>query len=644
MNFYVDPELLQKERDETDLTNFPKGFLHWLESAKKEEKDLWYEERYKCRRYHLFLSGFTEAKKIGDDNLPPEYVPILGMDFQDNPHSQLFSQFLQTRPGENIPLLDLDPLTKKRMILWPRGLFKTSAIIVEIVQKIINYPNIRICFLTGGDQLAKRQLVRVKRVFEKPTKRFRWLFPEYCLVSKEVKKSSPVLDDEGKDTGKRKKVIEWEDVLCKMGTAHEFTVPCRNNDTFAEPTFAISTAKSVKAGSHYDMIVIDDLVNETNFRSVERLEKCYEDYIDICPILEPTGYIVMTGTRYSFGDTYERIQDMAREEEKKIGRSIWKFSIRDCWSWGCENCPHSSVFHDYNINVLQPPCTVAGCMCIGFHSNKSKGVLFPEVRTRDNRPIGHSLEFLEEKLREYGQEFFANQYENRPIATEAQVFTEALIGRQTIHDMRFIPTYADGKTFGVGDLAYVGEEGRDYSVIFMCRMYLGRIFVYDCYYGNWDAAAIADNTIMAIQVHKPEIMYFEKYNGWEAYNSVITSKAKERGLQKVPIEWVKGSQAKSAKVRRIGLSKGPLSNQRLWLFAGMRGYEQLSNQLIKWPKLGRHDDFADCLGMVCTAPTGYEWQTPPAPVSPLNWLNKLHQTEPAEDQYYDSGCGTGFCC
>jgi len=174
---------------------------------------------------------------------------------------------------------DLSTLTKKFMILWPRGLFKTSSVVVDMVQTILNYPNVRICFLTGGDQLAKRQLARVKRVFEKPTKRFRMLFPDFCLKSVENKKTH-----------------KWEDVSAKLGNAHEFTVPCRTNDILAEPTFAISTAKSVKAGSHYDIIYIDDLVNEQNYRSVKALEKCYQDYLDICPLLEPTGYIIMTGT------------------------------------------------------------------------------------------------------------------------------------------------------------------------------------------------------------------------------------------------------------------------------------------------------------------------------------------------------------
>lgn len=623
----VTDEQLEQYRKTINFSVFPKERLAWYENADALTQKKWLIGRFKCLSNHLYLSGYVEKEKPGDPDLPKEYAPIMGMDFQANPHAMLFAQFIQKNPGKNIALSDLDTRTKKRMILWPRGLFKTSAVIVEIVQAILNYPNVRICFLTGGDQLAKRQLARVKRVFERPTELFQYLFPEFCLKSVMNKK-----------TGK------WEDVNCKMGTAHEFTVPCRTNDTFAEPTFAISTAKSVKSGSHFDIIFIDDLVNDQNYRSVKSLEKCYQDYLDICPLLDPTGFIIMTGTRYSYGDTYERIQEKAKQEERELGCTIWKFSIRDCWSKGCKNCTHTNVYHNYDANILQPPCTVPGCQCAGFVDNQAKDVLFPETRTFDGRAIGHTLEFLEgEKIR-LGLEFFANQYENNPIAADSQTFTEVLIGGQTLHHMSQIPPYNQSFTFAVGDLAYVGQEGRDFSVIFLCRMFQGQIFIYDCVFGNFDSGQIAENTVSILLKHRPSVIYYEKFNGWEAYNNVISAEAMRRGLQRVPIQWEKGSQALNAKLIRIGSIKGVLTQKRLWLYAGMPGYSQLVQQLTKWPKLGRHDDFADTAGMVVAAPTGYELGSPPQTESATNWLRRLNGSNQTEDAYPDNGCGNGITC
>lgn len=630
----IDPQFL-KYRESVDLSNFPKGFLKTYDAMSKDDRTRWFLGRYKCLKDHLYLSGFAKEERIGEPDTY-DYVPILGMDFQEDPHSQLFAQYLQKQPGAGVVLSDLESQFKKTMILWPRGLFKTSSIIVEIVQLILNYPNIRICFLTGGDQLAKRQCARVKRVFEKPTKRFRTLFPEFCIVSVRNKKIAE-FDKDGMPDERA-----WSDQPAKLGTLHEFTVPCRTNETFAEPTFAISTARSVKAGSHFDVIIIDDLVNEQNYRSPKALEKCYNDYIDICPLLEPSGFIFMTGTRYSFGDTYQRIQELAADEEKRAGRTIWKFSIRDCWSMGCQNCVHTDVYHDYPLNVVEPPCKM--CKCPGFKARGNKDVLFPQTRTHDGRSIGHTLEFLEMTKRELGPEFFANQYENKPIATESQTFTETLIGGQTLFREDQLPAYGQSITIGVGDLAYVGQEGRDYSVIFICRIFQGQIFVIDCFFGNWDSNAVAENTVAALLKHRPSIFYFEKFNGWESYNNVITAYASTHGLLKVPIQWEKGSQANNAKLIRIGAVKGPLASKRLWLYGNMPGYQTAVNQLVKWPKLGRHDDFADCLGMVVAAPTGYEQVNPPVIQSATNWLRKLHPAVALDDSYGDNGCGTGICC
>ena len=589
---------------------FPQGAKARIDAMPPDEFDKWKADRLAC---------LTDPIELGN---------VLGMDFQEDPHRLLFEQFIKFQPLSGLSLGRLSEIIKKFMILWPRGVFKTSAVRVWVVQMILNYPDIRLCFLTGGDELAKRQLKTIKDMFEKPTPEFLRRFPEFCTRSVFNKKEQ-----------------KWYDIPAVMGNAHEFTVPCRQKKTFPEPTFAISTAKSVKAGSHFDVILVDDLVNEQNYKSVKALAKCYQDYLDICPLLEPSGFMLMTGTRYSYGDTYERIQESARDEEKKIGHTIWRFSIRDCWSHGCKNCEHTSVYHDSRIITVESPCTKCGCP--GFQDNGVKGVLFPRVQTSDGRDIGHTLDFLEgEKIR-LGDEFFANQYENSPIAAGSQTFTDVLLDAQTLFHPEQLPKYNEAYTFVVGDLAYVGQEGRDYSVLYVCRIFEGQLFVIDCFFGNWDSGAIADSTLLVLLKHRPAAMYYEKFNGWEAYNTIIVARCAQQGLVSIPLQWEKGSQNPNAKLARIGSTKSPLQNKRLWLFAGMPGYDRLRTQLIKWPKLGKHDDFADCLGMVVSAPTSWQSTNPTNDVPMTNWLRKLHDHSNVGGGYggyEDTGGGSGLTC
>jgi len=585
---------------------FPRQASERIRAMSPEERADWDRDRLRCKTDPIFLSE------------------ILNLDLQENPHRALFAQFLKIRPG--VPLPELDQFKKKRMILWPRGHFKTVSIRVFETQLILNYPDIRICFLTGGDDLAKVQLSALKQVFERPTERFRYLFPEFVFVSRQNKKSK-----------------QWEDFQDEMGNAHRFIVPARTSTVFAEPTFWISTAKTVKAGSHADVIVVDDLVNEINSRSATQLEKSYQDYLAICPLLEPTGYIVMTGTRYSFGDAYERIQEQAQEAGEM---SVWSFSIRDCWSVGnCKNCKCAEVFHDRSVNILQPPCTSAGCQCRGFESDSDRGVLFPQTKTRDGRFIGFTVDTLEKIKAELGVQVFANQYLNQPLAAETQTFTETMIGAQTLHDIKLIPGYLVASTFVVGDLAYGNEETNDMSVLYVCRKLQGRLYVFDCRAGRWQSAELVDNIVrLCLDVNcRPSIIFLEKTLGAEHLQNLVKARAIQIGLQNVPIQWIKPNQRKGAKGIRIGNIQEALKSKRLFLYSGMPYYQELVNQLVKHPRT-KHDDFADTLGRVIEAPTGYETEPIHQVQSAGNWLRKLHSAQPEDDSYPDTGGGSGICC
>jgi hypothetical protein len=588
-----------------DGSIFPRIASQRIRSMSPTERAEWDEARFKCKSDPLYLSE------------------VLEFDLVENPHRMLFAQFTPMRPG--IPLAQLDPLIKRRMVLWSRGHAKTVGLRVAMVQTILNFPNGRICFLTGGDQLAKLQLGALKKVFEQPKPRFLELFPEFCLTSHQNKKTH-----------------EWVDTLDELGTQHEFTVPCRTNTVFAEPTFKISTAKKVKAGGHFDFLFCDDLVNETNIGSTKALDKCYSDFLTLVPLLEPTGYLIVTGTRYFFGDAYEQII----EQSKLAGEaSLWHFSIRDCWSTCCKTCGRPDVFHDRSVNILQPP-GFAEYECPGFVSDGVRAPLFPQVKTRDGRMFGFTLEILDKIKADVGADLFACQYENNPLAAESQTFTETLIGGQTIHDTKLIPNYFTASlTFVVGDFADSTLAERDLSVLYVCRKHQGRLFVFDCRFGRWGSAELVDNIIRVLMDPdcRPGIMYFEKTLGSGHLNDLIVARANQLGLPKVPIEWLKAGNRKGSKSLRIGNIQEALKSKRLILFSGMPGYQQLVDQLVKWPRV-KHDDMADCLGRVVEAPTGYEYENPPQPQSASNWLNRLHGCVPEDPNYPDSGGGSGLCC
>lgn len=577
----------------------PAEYRESYDGLSEAGKQAWLEQRLRGQIDHIFLGN-----------------ELMGYDFQPTPHDALFAEMLQKDRQQVKPLHLLDPKTKKRMILWPRGLFKTSAIVVEIVQLILNYPNIRILFLSGSKKLAKRQVDRVRRVFEKPSEKFRQLYPEFCAAKN---KKLPDSSDEG------------------------FTVPCRTLTQFAEPTLCISSAKSVNASSHFDVIFCDDLVNEQNYKKPAQLERVWDEYCAIGPLLEPAGYMYVTGTRYAFGDTYERIMEAAQLDMKESGSTVWNISAKSCWIRICKTCGHPDARHDSDRSYSKPPCTMPDCKCECFVDSGEKKILFPLAITRDGRQVGHTVEFLESERREKGEQFFANQYENRPIPKEEQRYTPELIARQTFFHLNILPP--DAATFMVGDLSYIGNDDRDLSVLYLVKVWMGVLWVYHCIAGHWDSDQCCNQILGAIMEHRPQAVWLERFNGWDAYNNILIGKAQAAGLYQLPVEWRKLDRRKGAKIMRIGTPLPWMMDRKLFLFAGMPYYDKLVKQLKQWPSIPHHDDYGDTLGHACEAPHGAAGI--PAPRETANSMDHIRQLhadnlERANARMGGGGTGSGL--
>lgn len=612
----VVPEIDPYEPITFDGSRFPRAFSATLRSMPEEEKLAFAAERHRVKQDPIALAE------------------ILGFDFVENPHRSLFNQFVPLPPlnedGTAPDITMWDERYKKRLILWPRGVYKTSAVIVRIVQIILYWPNCRILFLTGSDSLGKAQLARVKKIFTQATPEFKRLFPEHCYVSKYNKQSK-----------------SWTDISgMPLGTSKAFSTPARTSSVSAEANMQVYTPKAVKAGFHADWIFVDDLQNEQNSRSEKMLENCWQNYLDIQPLLDQGGALVATGTRYSHVDIYARLQEVALAAGEA---SNWKTSVRSCFTWGCLNCDHTDADHDESTNILQPKCTK--CNCIGFAKDSSaRGVLFPQTITKKNKRIGTTLEGLDGLRLELGPGFFANQYENRPLADTEIVFTETLIGGQTIHDLEKMPKYLTpgSATFCIMDVAYsdANSDKSDLSVIYCFRKFQGALWVYKCVAGRWGSSELVAKVLQTLMSERPLRFFIEKNLGFDNLLNLIRATADSAGIKVLPFEGVGGASdnRKNAKSIRIGQCAAMMTSRRIFFYAGMEHYQTMVDQFCKWPKGGKRDDFADTIALLIQAPTGWALDSPPPPESVTHWLQRLHGSGPAEDSYTDTGAGSGVSC
>ena len=143
------------------------------------------DDREKCRTDYQYLS---EA---------------MGYDFVPEVHKELFDTFPKFDPAQ---LWATQQPIKKFLILWSRGHFKTTSVVVVIANIILNFPDIRILIMQGSKSITRNLLHEIKSHFtgENPDSRIRDLFPEFC-------------DD-------------------RLGNEYHFTVPARRAKGLAQST------------------------------------------------------------------------------------------------------------------------------------------------------------------------------------------------------------------------------------------------------------------------------------------------------------------------------------------------------------------------------------------------------------------------
>lgn len=218
--------------------------------------------RRRCQVDILYLGEILGYSKL----LPRVHQPVVDLCVMKNP---------------DVPIEEQDAL-KERLHLDPRGTYKTTLSIIDSVQWIIAFPNVRICKLTATKPLAAAIAGEITDHFvvkdsEHPTD-FQLLFPEFHIKPRDK----------------------------RVG---EFTAPCRTRDWREATVMAFSIETSI-SGWHFDVMDPDDVVDTQNSSTPQGIRKVKKNYRINRKTLMPWGYVNFKGTRYSpldlYGDTIEK--------------------------------------------------------------------------------------------------------------------------------------------------------------------------------------------------------------------------------------------------------------------------------------------------------------------------------------------------
>lgn len=457
---------------------------------------------------------------------------------------------------------------KERLLLVPRGGYKSSMDMADCVQWVISFSDVTVLVLCGVLGLANDFVGEIKghftleqggkpNLFGKTPLRprtmpnesgsmFQVLFPEHCIAP---------------DTGK----------------SDEYQTPAvavREK----EGTVSAASIEQSLTGWHVCVLKLDDVVTNENSQTVDRMRNINKQVSINQAMLHPYGFYDKIGTWYDTEDTYGQDIKNAKKYQEEREEYPGKIYIRAAWWPTAEAIAAGKIADemlptDYNYWFNDPDN--AGSLTFAFLNHK-----------RRTDP------------------WFAIKYLNDPTQMHVVKFPRELLVRRTVNAIELPNT---GMVVTVIDTAYSTKTWADYTVIITALIYGGRFYIIDMKrdrYNEYELPAVI--AAVAKQWNPKRICIEEtgavKYIQREVYREMDKLKVR------VPIELVplgQGSKANSKKVKAGPVLRW-LGEGRLLFINTCPFLEDLYDELSKFgTAASTHDDIVDSLAILVNQFSGY---------------------------------------
>jgi len=497
----------------------------------------------RCEQDLLWLVGYF----LWETNPEGAGQPHANNLIVEETHGRICRFFVQK--DKNKALADQDKDLKTRGLLWPRGGMKSTTGIAEAVQWILNFPNIRICFLTATDPLAVGLLEELKGHFviknDSPSL-MNLFFPEWCVAD--------------------------EDFVISQGYRCPKWYKKNEGTKRKESTVnAISIGGNI-SGRHYEVMIADDVVSNDNATSVEQCAKIVKDFSINRKTLRPWGYVYKIGTRYLDDDMY--------------GNDIEK------------------------LNVGEITVTTDG-PCVEILTNKvlktayligRAVVIKPEVRKRiedEGKQVSYveageeGCDLLLPRILDYSKlltewrddEFvMEGQYNQNPRIQTATAFDLPLLYRNTI-PIQEMPMR--GPISQTWDFAFNPKNKRDFctcaTVVWDER---GGMVVIDLVRQRFTPMDLAKAVVAQARKWRPFVIGVENASGSQMLEPTIISEALKTGDPAViavcsKIDWIKVENQEGAKMTRMASLHPYLVNHQLRFVAHLPYLKELYSEFQK---------------------------------------------------------------
>ncbi len=515
----------------------------FLEGRRRAKQDLFFFVRYFAWETNPECSG-----KPFSENMIVEHV-----------HRRLCNIFVHK---DDTKALDEQDVYKERLILYPRNTMKSTIDVADAAQWILNFPQIRILFLTSVDDRAVMFLNDLKGYFVKKLyvpSLMNIFFPDFCQDEKEMTKES----------------------------AYVYTCPLWRAQGLRrrEPTVIASSITSDLSGMHFDVIKGDDIVSNRNSENEDMCKKMTARInTSVRKMLMSYGYFDIVGTRYADEDYYGDL--LARNVGDLIKES------GPCWDY-VENMSMKWKTLIGRAIVIKPEV-------VERLEREKKPVTYKEAG-----PEGCDLLFPEVLSFPYLMKDFAldeisfeGQRNNNARPRSLTPFTRPLLLKATVS---FEKMPFRGPTSQTWDFAFSQKKGRDYSTG-CCALWdeKGTAFINDLIRDRFQPNDLAQAVVDFARRWHPFIIGIEDAGGSRAFESAIQMAAQRTGDAQViavcnAIDWVTPTNHKDAKRTRMGSLHPWLVNDQLKFSAHLPHLEALYSEFERCMSSHHHDDIPDVI-------------------------------------------------
>lgn len=472
--------------------------------------------------YYKTVDGFLDFAR--DSGAAP--------DAQEQPHGRGAREILNWK-------WKADPESKRgiytyKMQLWPRGSFKSAVFDVALVcWEIARNPNIRICVCSETGKQARKFVKQAMKIIDSQWYRDRF--------------------------GVHRKEVEWKE------STGEFTSALRTTSHTKESTLLAAGAGEVWTGSHWDLVLMDDVVSQENTRTPESIESLKYWFGEIMAQLDPGCRILMIGTMHHFADLYCHIMKTPEM------RQLFDLSIH---SW------------------LNPDGTL----------------FFPGRLTRA---------FIAQQKATMPPRQFACYYENKPTTDEERIFKAEYF--RVIED-EDIPSSV--WTYILSDFAFIAEEKKkgkaDRTCFWVVSLDANRVaYVRDFIVGRWkpsDTVRIACDLWDRYQQINMKGLVVEETTHKELLSSLF-EEIRRATFTRPKIITVAGRN-QEVKEMRIEAAEPRFRGGNIFFARSLKQnwkkWKPLIDEMTEWP-FSQHDDIPDAISDIDKKTKEGQWIAPAPP-------------------------------